>query len=86
MQKSDKLFDDFKNNPKQRPHIVVLVENVVLETSQDDLLKEFSRGFYTFSSQKAQKGFTRACNSDRDNPVAYMFTKHYKETERNEND
>lgn len=55
-------------------YFVVLLVDITVETTEDNMAKTFKRGFYSFSSLKKQLAFTTGCNCDTTEDIAYRFT------------
>ncbi len=56
-------------------YMVVVTNNVLIETSDTILSQTIIRGIYSFSNKKEARRLTSQVNFDRDEPIAYMFAK-----------
>lgn len=55
--------------------ITVLLEQVVIETAEPDLDKLYERGIYSFPQRKQRDAFTKLCNFDKIDTVAFEFNR-----------
>lgn len=62
----------------QNRFFCVLTNNVLLETSNPIIDKLYKRGIYTFSTAKSRNLFTKLCNDDKTQTVAYSYTRKLK--------
>lgn len=67
----------------ERRFWAVLLEDVALETRDNAIETIYSRGIYSFPTKHARNVFTKVCNDDRTETVAYRFNRkpERKETE-----
>jgi hypothetical protein len=56
-------------------HLVMLIENAEIETSDTNLVMTYDAGIYMFPTDKSAKRFANSINSAMLDPVAKAFTK-----------
>lgn len=58
-----------------RVHYAVLLEEIAVETPNEDIDKVFYPGIYNFTSQRKRNLFTKVCNEEADKKIAFRFSK-----------
>lgn len=53
----------------------VLLESIYLETRDENTMRHYPRGIYSFENREHRNQFVTLCNEEKDDPIAFSFNR-----------
>lgn len=64
----------------ERRFFAVLIADRTVETADENINVTYQRGIYSFETKAKRDGFTKVCNADAEDTIAFRFSR--KPTDR----